>query len=196
MYLSKLILCRNSKINFLNSETSELNKILDSLTLAIHHTQRCTSVSKCESDAQILYANKDQLSIKVNIRDLVIAEQGRILCEPVSITNISSWHQQEVNILGEEKIILQDGSRLDISALSSPQANKKTQKIQNEWLLAGEDFSVIQSAIDKVTCLANLSVILSTFDNKRGRQNEKSFNCNELESIHLPQGKALKFLEF
>ena len=196
MYLSKLILCRNSKINFLNSETSELNNILDSLTLAIHHTQRCTSVSKCESDAQILYANKDQLSIKVHIRDLAIGEQGRILCEPVSVTSISSWHQQEVNILGEDKVILQDGSRLEISALSSPQANKKTQKIQNEWLLASGQFSVIQSAIDRVTCLANLSVILSSFDNKRGTQNEKTFQCMELESIHLPQGKALKFLEF
>ena len=196
MYLSKLILCRNSKINFLNSETSELNKILDTLTLAIHHTQRCTSVSRCESDPQILYAKEDQLSIKVHIRDLAIGQQGRILCEPISVSSISSWHQQEVSILGEDRVILQDGSRLEISALSSPQANKKTQKIQNEWLLASGQFSVIQSAIDRVTCLANISVILSSFDNKRGTQNEKTFQCMELESIHLPQGKALKFLEF
>ena len=188
-------MCRNARINFLNSEAVELNSILDSLTLAIHHTQRCTSVSRCESDPQILYAKEDQLSIKVHIRDLAIGEQGRILCEPVSVTSISSWHQQEVSILSEDRVILQDGSRLEISALSSPQANKITQKIQNEWLLASGQFSVIQSAIDRVTCLSNISVILSSFDNKKGT-NEKTFQCLELENIHLPEGKAIKFLEF
>ena len=197
MYLSKLILCRNARINFLNSEAVQLNTILDSLTSAIHHNQRCITVSKCESDAQILYANKEQLSIKVNIKDLTVTEQGRILCEPVAVTNISSLHQQEVHILGKDKIILQDGSRMDISEISTPQANKKFQTIKDQWLLAGQDFGIIQSAIDRVTCLANLSVILSTVGNKGGRQNEKSFHCNQLESISLPQGKTKEiFLEF
>ena len=86
---------------------------------------------------------------------------------------------------------------MDISEISTPQANKKFQTIKDQWLLAGQDFGIIQSAIDRVTCLANLSVILSTFGNNGGRQNEKSFHCNQLESISLPQGKTKEiFLEF
>ena len=178
---------RNAKIDFLSSEVGQVIEILDQLSEAIHRNRKCSTVSTCESNSQILVVSRHVLSIRFNLENLSMVQKGRILCSPVNTQNISYLHNQEITILGQDKIILEDGRRLKLDILSTPQANSKLQKIQKNWLLAGEEFPVLQSAINEITCLSNLSVSLSTMAGSEEKMSTKSFQCHTLEAIILPK---------
>ena len=187
LILSMATLHRKAKIDFLDSEVEQVTEILDQLAQAILRNRKCSSVSTCESDSQILVVSKHVLSIRFNVENLSMVQKGRILCSPINIQNISYLHMQEVTILGENKIILEDGTRLNINEISTPQANLHVQKIQKNWLLAGQQFPVLQSAISEITCMDNLTVILSTLAGSEDRIGTKTFHCHSLEAISLPE---------
>ena len=187
LILSMATLHRKAKIDFLDSEVGQVTEILDQLSSAILRNRRCSTVSTCESDSQILVVSKHVLSIRFNVENLSMVQKGRILCSPISSQNISYLHMQEVTILGQNEIILENGSRLNIDEISTPKANLHIQKIQKNWLLAGQQFPVLQSAINEITCMDNLTVILSTLAGPEDRIGTKTFQCHNLEAISLPE---------